>query len=325
MDKIIQIKDIFGSKLAKFVVYILIATLCIYYHQRVIDIGNILIAGFIENPFAIIFILLLVIKKIIFVKSDKESNKKMEEYYKEYTEYEYSHNSKIFKGIKIILVERMKKQEIVIKIVNSGDKTLQYIKGIINLYKSGNEFISCKISELPIEYNQLRKNTEGIIKAIPLNEENQFWTGFDIHIDEIEFQEGERECDFEIEGKYFTRNSLWILSYFDMYDNKLLWFKTKYNLWWLKDKVKKIVSVIRFYCSQKVYLFGHEFSPEGIAKYKKDKRKKWFCRIVLSLLAIFLILVIGLSTLQFIKFIVLFLSQTSDYVIKWFDLDLPPK
>ncbi|WP_395549403.1 MULTISPECIES: hypothetical protein [unclassified Lacrimispora] len=325
MDKIIQIKDIFGSKLAKYVVYILITTLCIYYHQRVLDIGNILIAGFIENPFAIILILLLIIKKILFVKSDKESNEKMEEYYKEYTEYEYSHNSKIFKGIKIILIERMKNQEIVIKIVNSGGKTLQYIKGIINLYKSGNEFISCKIGELPIEYNQLRKNTEGIIKAIPLNEENQFWTGFDIHIDEIEFQEGERECDFDIEGKYFARNSLWILSYFDMYDNKVLWFKTKYNLWWLKDKVKKIASIIRFYCSQKVYLFGHEFSPEGMAKYKKDKRKKWFCRIVFSLLAIFLILVIGLSMLQFIKFIVLFLSQTSDYVIKWFDLDLPPK
>lgn len=327
MNKVKQIQDIFGPKITKYVVIIFIITLCIYYHQRVMDIGNILITRFIENPFAIVFLLLLVIKKILFIKSDKESNGKMEEYYKEYTEYEYSHNSKNYKGIKIILIERarVRKDEIVIKVTNSGSVSLQYIKGIINLYKNGNEFAFCKINEIPFEYKQLRSNTEAIIKVIPLTEENKFWTGFDVHINEIEFKEGERERDFEVEGKYFMRNSLWMLNYFDMYDNKIFCFKTKYNLWWLKSKVKDISSAIRFYCSQKVYLFGYDFNSEDMAKYKKDKRCKWFCRIVFSLLAIFLILVISLSMLQFIKFIVLFLSQVSDYVINWLNLDLPPK
>lgn len=95
--------------------------------------------------------------------------------------------------------------------------------------------------------------------------------------------------------------------------------------WWLKAKVKEIALIIQFHCSRRVYFFGNDLSSEDMDRYIKDKIRKWFCRILFSMLTIFLILVVGFGTLQFIKFLVLFLSQGLDYLIKWLNLDLPPK
>jgi|GEM_PF-5879412 len=324
MGWFLKVKEGFGIKYAKIVAIIIVAFFAVYYHNHILEILKILLKRIKEYPLALFFIAICIMFNYLFKKSDKLSNEEMEEYYTQRTEYKKDYHSKSYVGISFVASERGKtgSREIVLRVNNESLAPLEYINGNMNLYKRDPEYKCCKIGEIPFEYGKLKGNTRGAITKIELTDDIRFWDEFDIHIKNMKHDEKEEEVDIDLSGCRFIRNHGWIFRYYDMYDNRVLGIRTKYNLCWLKNELKKIGIFIRFHCRQQVYFFGVP-SKEKMRELRKEQRRKWFIRLLVVLLGVGVSGLIIVSFLQFFKFSFFSLYEIGTYITKWLDIKLP--
>jgi hypothetical protein len=227
------------------------------YHTTYILLTNLL-----HHIISVIFILtILVGTKFILNYSNKKSLEDINDYYEQEIILESEYNKYISIELKEnieTLNERYgKKLEVIIK--NTSNLTIDYIKGNVFLYDSRKN----RIKSVEFETKNLRKSYSDRIFCDLLDGKERIWSEFDSHI--IELKAGDEvQQNFFIEGRRVIRTYSIILNYSKFYDYKILGIRTKYNLVWLKNKIKReLIPAVKFFCSKKVlYMDKHHLYTE---------------------------------------------------------------
>ncbi|QIB27926.1 hypothetical protein [Caloranaerobacter azorensis] len=197
---------------------------------------------------SILFIIVLFITvRYLFKLSNEKSQEEIDRYHKP-LEVE----SKCRRYISAKLIERYGKLnnvygkilEIVIR--NESHSDINYVKGYISLYKD-----FTRISKIDFEIDNFRKLFSERVFYDFIDHKKLFWDGFDIYVYQIRI--GDKiDNNFTIEGNHFIRTHYLELNLEKFYDFRIFGVKTKYNLAWLKKKVReKILYGIQFFYSER--------------------------------------------------------------------------
>ncbi|MBM7853788.1 hypothetical protein JOC37_000153 [Desulfohalotomaculum tongense] len=233
-------------------------------------------------------VVLFVIVRYLFKLSDRKSQEEIDKYNKP-LEVE----SKGREYISVKLIERHEKLnnvdgrvlDIVIK--NESDNDINYIKGYISLYKR-----LTRVSKIDFEINNLRELFSERVFYDFIDHEKLFWDGFDIYVYQI--QVGDKiDNNFTIEGNHFIRTYFFELNLGEFYDFKIFGIRTRYNLIWLKKKVRReILPRIRFfYSKQTVYFCRRPFLLELMNAVSR------YLRLLLVISVLFIIILAAIFVL----------------------------
>lgn len=180
--------------------------------------------------------------------------------------------------------------EVIIK--NESDKDIDYIKGYVVLYKQ-----FTRISKIPFEFDNLREVYSERIFYNFVDHKKLFWDGFDIYVSEIQFNE-KTERNFAIRGNHFVRTHYFVLNLNKFYDFKILGIRTRYNLVWLKEKIKKEILVrVRHFCSKRVIYFHRRLFFLEL----RDRILRYLRVILVVLVLLIILLAIVLLLIDIIK------------------------
>lgn len=312
------VKEIIGNKAFK--VFIIIAMLSLAFYNISFLKRGILFAldKILAYPFSIVgitFIIGLVsLLKISNYKSNKYAKEDWDNSNKPFKIY-----SNTFNGIYFMLIDNYKVYEkkenyIVFRIINNNDElTLKKVEGKITLYTNSTEAHYYKIFEKKFSVNDLNKKTEFQILTVPITADLYNWSFFEVELNRMHFDDNSQYKDIRLRSERIYKNTAWILNHIRLYEHNFLLFKTKYNLKWLKDKLRELKSFLRFQCSTKVYL-GFNPSKEMIIKAKKDYRTKWLYRICFGVIFLVLTVLISYSLLQLVQLIFVILQKLGEVI-----------
>ncbi|AVQ39093.1 hypothetical protein C7M56_10490 [Clostridium botulinum] len=199
----------------------------------------------------IFIVTILVGINLILKHSDKKSMEDINNYYEKELVIKSSKN----RNPAIELKENREKLnnkygkslEVIIK--NTIDSTIDYIRGTVFLYDNEKK----RIKSIVFEIKNLRKSYSVRIFYDLLDIKERNWSEFDGFIEEYKIGD-EIQQNFFIEGRKVLRPHFIILNYSKFYDYKILGIRTKYNLVWLKNKIRhELVPAVRFFYSKKVW------------------------------------------------------------------------
>ncbi len=197
----------------------------------------------------IFLVTILVGIKLILNHSDKKSMDDINNYYEKELIIKSSNNRYLAIELKeyhkILNDKYGKTLEVIIK--NTIDSTIDYIRGTVFLYNNQKK----RIKSIEFETKNLRKSYNDRIFYDLLDIKERNWSEFDAYIEE--YKAGyETQQNFFIEGRMVLRTHFIILNYSKFYDYKIFGIRTKYNLVWLKNKIRhELVPAIRFFYSKK--------------------------------------------------------------------------
>lgn len=176
---------------------------------------------------------------------------------------------------------RVKVLEINIK--NKFSDRLCYLEGKIFLYRNQKRI---KVIKFNVEH--LDHGYKESIFYNPLKGNEIYWNEADVFIDKIEFQ-NEFEENIFIKGVQFFRTYTEILNYDKYYDYKLFGIRTKYNLVYLKERIRELKSRLKYYWRNDVISFTDRI---------KISKKKVFIRVIIILISIILIILLMMVVLD---------------------------
>lgn len=270
----------------------------------------------IKHILSIAFVVMSVVGvKIIFNLSDRKSKENIDEYYEKGTNL-VTHHNKYFEINLIEMHESFNKSygdtlKVIIK--NTSNSTIDYIKGTIFLYDRDNE----RIKNIKFEIKNLRKAYKDRVFYDLLNIEDRFWEKFDAYVDEFKILD-EIHQNFNIRGKSIIRSNFLICNYSKFYDHKIFGIRTKYNLAWIKEKVKyEFFPAIKFFYSQKKFYFHKR--PVYIELKDLFKRLIRFLVVIFAFILILslifvVILDIGKLIISIIELVKLYFQQFVKYM-----------
>lgn len=224
----------------------------------------------------------------IFKLSERKSQEKIDWYNKP---IELEKNAEKYIYTKLREVERRFNGEycktLEILISNPSDIVVNYLRGVVYLCRD-----NTRIYKINVETYELKKTNFERIFYERIDDKMKNWDSFEVFIEEI-------RRDDSIEKNIMIRSSLiirthyieWNLSRF--YDFTICGIKTKYNLAWLKEKVKiSIIPAIKFFYSRRTYYI----EKQPLYLELKDLSKR-LLRFTLVIIIFLLILALGILAL----------------------------
>ncbi|BBO00014.1 hypothetical protein [Sporolactobacillus terrae] len=312
-----MLKDLFNKKWKYVLIFCLLA-IGIYKFEYLVKELLFLVQKIWYYPFSIIGLILLFSLFILIKYSDWISNKQREKFDLEHTKVT-KHYSNDYKGIKFLLIDGMYDYEsnmfyIEPRAINSGNEGIKKIEGKINLCTFGSETLSCNCFSKAFEVNYLDSNSEIALNPIQYTRE---WNFFEVLIERIIFNSNSNvsETNIRLRCDLFFKDNLWVLTSSRMNDNKFIFFKTPYNLLWIKAKCSDLIKFISFWWRQRVFL-GINPSEEMIEKFKMDRRRKWFCRFIFFIVGVLIAPLVIISLYQFIFIFIIELGRLGSLIYK---------
>ncbi|WP_460292812.1 hypothetical protein [Clostridium tertium] len=248
-----------------------------------------------------LLVIIFTITKKCFKYSDMKSQEDIDFIYKPrpyYIEHKY---------IKIELVDRkegdrgISRNFLEINIKNNYSEIIKKVKGRIFIYKNRK-----RVRTINFDVEYLQEGYSEIVFFDFLNIRDINWDEVDLFIEKIELENNYYENLF-IKGLNLIRTYTEILNYNKYYDNRILGIRTRYNLIFLKNKIKDIINMIKFHWNINVYSFTEKIRID---------RKKVFTRIIIaiSILIVTSLAVILLSLL--ISDLINIIKELRDLIMK---------
>ncbi|MBV4429548.1 hypothetical protein [Clostridium tyrobutyricum] len=207
---------------------------------------------FMHHIISIVFIIVILIGiKIIFNLSDKKSKENIDNYYKKPLILDLQYN----RYFRIELIERYERLnekygdtlKVIIKNIMNSD--IDHIKGSIFLYDEN----KVRVKNIKLETKNLQDSYSDLVFYNLIDMSSRNWKEFDVYIDEFRIGDVIQE-NFNIQGKKAIRTQFLTLNYLKFYDYKIFGINTKYNLVWIKEKIKyEFLPSISFFYSKKEY------------------------------------------------------------------------
>lgn len=318
MEFINLIKELTGKKIFKGIL-LLIAFSLIVYHFSLIKNGMIFIVG--EYPLSILGAVLIAALILLMKYSDNQSNRLVKESLdRHYKPFKISTNA--VNNVYFTLVDNDKIENnyyITVQIVNNNElSAINKITGTISVYSRDPEVSAKRVLYKSFSVQNLKSRTSYRIDAFPVSRDLFNWSYFEIEIIDLSFKDETSFKDIKLQSKRIIKNTAWILNHLSLYDYKLGFIPTKYNLKWLKDKIRSIKNFIYFLCSRNVYYFSYPDDPQQqksiIQSLRKDFIRKWFFRLLFGTMIIISCFIIGISIIQLLNLIIVFLQKLGEFI-----------
>lgn len=292
-DKIIDFAKDMKNKALYYVLIIVSSLYLVTKSWKVVEETNIAIVKSVKvilyHSLSVGFIIAMYIGVIyIFKLSERKSQEKIEWYNKpielESKDEKYI-NTKLREVDRRFNGEYCKTLEILIS--NPSDILINYLRGVVYLCKDNKRIYKIKVETYELE----KANCERIFYE-RINDQIRNWDNFEVFIEEI------KRNDI-IEENIMIRSSLIIRTHYielnlsRFYDFTICGIRTKYNLAWLKKKMKiNIIPAIKFFYSRRTYYI----EKQPLYLELKDLSKR-LLRFTLVIIIFLLILALGIIAL----------------------------
>lgn len=210
-----------------------------------------------HSAWSIIFLFILLICIIsLLKKSDRESKKKIDEYL--YKPCNYQTEGDIVNANYTKVYREKSSNEIAgsitITINNISKDKVDYLKGLVYFYKD-----KTRVKKLDFEIFDLNAGfSEQIFKGVIKGDTRDLlnWDFFELFI--LELKDSQRILTNKtLKSNTYYNTHYFILNIDKFYDYRILGFKLKYNLAWIKQKLRtEIIPRVKFLYQRKTYYIG---------------------------------------------------------------------
>ena len=194
--------------------------------------------------------------------------------------------------VKIMIIEKNeefnfeRKKLLEISIKNKNNETINYIKGKVFIYDNHK-----RVMVVNFEVEHLRPSYSEIVFNDVISRQALYWNEANLLIDEIKIGDYCNKNIF-VDGFHFFRTYTEILNYDTYYDYKFWGLKTKYNLVFLKEKMREFKRMIRFFWKRNTFSFTR--------RLKLGKKK-----IIMRIIIVFSIIGIIITFIFLMTFLIL--------------------
>lgn len=304
------IENIFGKRNLKFFLVLGFASLCVYNSHFIISTYHFILK---EYPYSIYAIVLLIFVFTLVKISHYKSNIKIKEDLNTFPKF-LNITTESFMEI-CFMLNVDKKGSSKLKIINNNeDIAIDKAKGKVTLFTDGVDTYSCKVFEKTFEIENLSSLTEQNILDIPLClwSKTEIW--FEVELNGLFLSNQRCYSNSKFESKHHLLNIIThVFSHLDLYDFKVLCFKTNYNLVWIKQYIRKLKSYIGYFTSPQIYVLGNP--TEDVKKLLRwDFLRRNSIKIILLLLIARILLFSIHSFWQFFQLFFVFLQWLGSYL-----------
>lgn len=316
------LESLIGKKAFKIFVYVAILSLTM---RNLPLIKKILSLISTRYPLSLPFIIIIIGLFALFKHSNYRSNINIQENLHKHNQPLKIYSTK-FKGIYFLLTNykfyqsKDKKQENIFQIINSNENIkVVSVSGKITLFSDGTETYYTKCFEKNFDISNLDSNTQQQVISTSVDLKQHSFTRYKVELQSLIFSDNSFYSNITLNSGVCLRNTYWILNHMQLYDYKLLFVKTKYNLKWLKQIIHRLKVFIQYKCSTKVFL-GLNPTKEYIKAERKDFFEKWIYRIFLGVILLLSLTLFICSLIQSIELTYLFLQWVGNFFIYLFQL-----
>ncbi|MEF7637400.1 MULTISPECIES: hypothetical protein [Bacillus] len=239
-------------------------------------------------PSLLLIIALIFTNIILFKISDEKSNNDMKEYFKsQKVKVETDKHCKLVGAVVVKeyeFFEGVETRTIKIKVLNKQEHPIELIEGFISFYCK-NE----RVKVIPIEIKQLHQGYSERVYYNKIDKDIVIWDCFDLFITKM-ISNGKIETNLHLKSSRLYQTGYFVLHKNQFIDYKIFGIKTKYNLVWLKKKIKEGFLFIQFLCFQKEYFVKREALHKVFLKFLYRMLKSILVYGILCIFALFLII-----------------------------------